>query len=83
MIFFIDEKLILDIFTSLEFIERLDSLLLQKKLVHSMAELWKNETKRRKARTSSADPDISPFSLEKIVSISADPQHSQAGVWIH
>ncbi|POS86097.1 hypothetical protein EPUL_001775 [Erysiphe pulchra] len=66
-----------------DFIERLGSTVPQEKLVHSMAELWKDETKRRKARISNPDPGSSPFPPEVMVSMSADPRYSQAGGWIH
>ncbi|RKF64936.1 DNA polymerase zeta catalytic subunit [Erysiphe neolycopersici] len=66
-----------------DFIERLGSTIPQEKLVHSLAELWKDETKRRKARMTNADPSSSPFPPEVMVSMSADPRYSQAGGWIH
>lgn len=53
------------------------------KLVHSMAGLWRDETRRRKLRAGMADSDSSPFPPEVLVSVSADPRYSQPGGWIH
>ena len=53
------------------------------KLVHSMAGLWRDETRRRKARMGLLDPNSSPFPPEVLVSVSADPRNSQPGGWIH
>ncbi|KAI9879358.1 MAG: DNA polymerase zeta [Pleopsidium flavum] len=66
-----------------DFIERTNPLALDEKLVHSMAGLWRDETKRRKARMGDADPGSSPFPPEVLVSVSADPRNSQRGGWIH
>lgn len=66
-----------------DFIERLTASAPQEKLVHSLAELWKDETKRRKAQMSSPDPGSSPFPAEVLISMSANPRYSQAGGWIH
>ncbi|KAL3420170.1 DNA polymerase zeta catalytic subunit [Phlyctema vagabunda] len=65
------------------FIERLNPAALNEKLVHSMAGLWRDETRRRKARMSNADPGSSPFPAEVLISMSADIRHSQPGGWIH
>lgn len=51
------------------------------KLVHSMAGLWRDETRRRRARM--GETGSSPFPPEVLVSVSADPRNSQPGGWIH
>ena len=68
------------------FIERLSSLENlppEEKLVHSMAGLWKDETKRRKRRMGLSNPSSSPFPPEVLVSMSADPRNDSKGGWIH
>ncbi|KAK5114206.1 hypothetical protein LTR85_010271 [Meristemomyces frigidus] len=70
------------------FIERLDSLENpppEEKLVHSMAGLWKDETRRRKLRMglSPGSDSLSPFPPEVLVSMSADPRSDSKGGWIH
>ncbi|KAM3421207.1 DNA polymerase [Cercospora zeina] len=68
------------------FIERLASLEdlpPEEKLVHSMAGLWKDETRRRKLRMGVTDPTSSPFPPEVLVSMSADPRHDSKGGWVH
>lgn len=68
------------------FIERLKSLEglpPEEKLVHSMAGLWKDETRRRKRRMGLTDPSSSPFPPEVLVSMSADPRVDSKGGWIH
>ncbi|KAL8675269.1 MAG: hypothetical protein Q9168_000390 [Polycauliona sp. 1 TL-2023] len=66
-----------------DFVERRKSFTADEKLVHSMAGLWRDETRRRKARMGQADPDSSPFPPEVLVSVSADLRNSQPGGWIH
>lgn len=66
-----------------DFIERLNPLPPDEKLVHSMAGLWRDETRRRKSRMSNSDPGSSPFPPEVMISMSADPRNSQPGGWIH
>lgn len=66
-----------------DFIERKNPNPLDEKLVHSMAGLWRDETRRRKARMGNSDPGSSPFPTEVLVSVSADPRNSQPGGWIH
>jgi DNA polymerase zeta len=66
-----------------DFIERLNPLPPNEKLVHSMAGLWRDETRRRKAKMSDADPGSSPFPPEVMVSMSADRRSSQRAGWIH
>ena len=66
-----------------DFIERLNPLPPDQKLVHSMAGLWRDEIRRRRSKMSSADPGNTPFPSEVMVSMSADPRDSQPGGWIH
>ncbi|KAL9607513.1 MAG: hypothetical protein Q9167_007575 [Letrouitia subvulpina] len=66
-----------------DFIEHKRPFNTDEKLVHSMAELWRDETKRRKARMGLIDPNSSPFPPEVLVSMSADPRTSQPGGWVH
>lgn len=66
-----------------EFIERKNPIAPDEKLVHSMAGLWRDETRRRKARMGITDPGSSPFPPDVLVSVSADPRNSQPGGWIH
>lgn len=66
-----------------EFIERLNPLAPDEKLVHSMAGLWKDETRRRKSRMTNPAPGSSPFPADVMISMSADPRNSQPGGWIH
>ncbi|KAH8589892.1 hypothetical protein B0O99DRAFT_317836 [Bisporella sp. PMI_857] len=65
------------------FIERLNPLPPNEKLVHSMAGLWRDETRRRKSTMSNPDPESSPFPAEVMISMSADPRNTQLGGWIH
>lgn len=53
------------------------------KYVPSMAGLWRDETRRRKLRMGLSDPSGSPFPPEVLVSMSADPRHTDKGGWIH
>ncbi|KAL8733631.1 MAG: hypothetical protein Q9166_002041 [cf. Caloplaca sp. 2 TL-2023] len=66
-----------------DFVERQLSFAHDEKLVHSMGGLWRDETRRRKARMGQTDPGSSPFPPEVLVSVSADPRNSQPGGWIH
>ncbi|KAL8854901.1 MAG: hypothetical protein Q9221_000408 [Calogaya cf. arnoldii] len=66
-----------------DFVERQQSFAHDEKLVHSMAGLWRDETRRHKARMGQSNPDSSPFPPEVLVSVSADPRNSQPGGWIH
>ncbi|KAL8772018.1 MAG: hypothetical protein Q9209_002683 [Squamulea sp. 1 TL-2023] len=66
-----------------DFVERQQSFAHDEKLVHSMAGLWRDETRRRKARMGQSSPDSSPFPPEVLVSVSADPRNTQPGGWIH
>ena len=66
-----------------DFIEWKDPVEVSEKLVQSMAGLWRDETRRRKARMGEVDSEGSPFPPEVLVSVSADPRNSQPGGWIH
>ena len=67
-----------------DFIERKTPIASDEKLVNSMAGLWRDETRRRKARLGMTESDTSsPFPPEVLVSVSADPRNSQRGGWIH
>lgn len=66
-----------------DFIERSTPLAPDEKLVHSMAGLWRDETRRRKARMGETDPDSSPFPPEVLITLSAESRSSQPGGWIH
>lgn len=66
-----------------DFIEKDHPVPASMKLVHSMAGLWKDETKRRKRRMNILKPGSSPFPPEVLVSMSADPRESQPQGWIH
>ena len=66
-----------------DFIERKSPITTDTKLVQSMAGLWRDETKRRRARMGETDPESSPFPPEVLVSVSADPRSTQLGGWIH
>jgi len=66
-----------------DFIERKNPLPADMKLVHSMAGLWRDETKRRKRRMNSSTAGSSPFPPEVLVSMSADPRDSQPPGWLH
>ena len=66
-----------------DFVERTNPIAMDEKLVQSMAGLWRDETRRRKARMGETNPGSSPFPPEVMVSVSADPRNTQAGEWIH
>ena len=66
-----------------DFIELKNPIATDEKLVQSMAGLWRDETRRRKARMGETNPGSSPFPPEVLVSVSADPRNTQAGGWIH
>ncbi|MCJ1245822.1 DNA polymerase zeta [Trapelia coarctata] len=66
-----------------DFSERTNPAAPTEKLVHSMAGLWRDETRRRKARMSDPDSGSSPFPPEVLISVSADPRNTQRGGWIH
>ena len=53
------------------------------KLVHSMAGLWRDETRRRRVRMGLQESDGSPFPPEVLVSVSADPRNNSPAGWIH
>lgn len=66
-----------------DFIEHRNPIATDEKLVQSMAGLWRDETRRRKARMGETNPGSSPFPPDVLVSVSADPRNTQAGGWIH
>lgn len=66
-----------------DFVEKAHPVPASMKLVHSMAGLWKDETKRRKRRMNITKSGSSPFPPEVLVSMSADPRESQPQGWIH
>ena len=66
-----------------DFIERKIPVATDEKLVQSMAGLWRDETRRRKARMGEIEPGSSPFPPDVLVSVSADPRNTQVGGWIH
>lgn len=66
-----------------DFIERINPLPSDIKLVSSMAGLWKDETKRRKRQMHNPAQGSSPFPPEVLVSMSADPRDLQPQGWIH
>ncbi|KAK4183761.1 putative DNA polymerase zeta catalytic subunit [Podospora australis] len=65
-----------------DFIERKQPLPPDVKLVPSMADLWRSETKRRNKKLGREDADNSPFPREVLVSMSADPRHARRPGWI-
>lgn len=66
-----------------DFIERVHPISPEEKLVHSMASLWQDETRRRKKRLGIKDPGSSPFQPEELVSMSASPRDHHGPGWIH
>lgn len=66
-----------------DFVERFNPPAPDEKLVHSLAGLWKDETRRRKLRMGITDPSSSPFPAEVLISMSADPRNTDKGGWIH
>jgi DNA polymerase zeta len=66
-----------------DFVERLHPLPVDAKLVQSMAGLWKDETRRRKARMGLTDTKSSPFPPEVLITMSPDSRNTEAGGWIH
>ena len=66
-----------------DFTEQSEPFSNDQKLVHSMAGLWRDETRRRKARMGLKDSDASPFPPEVLLSVSADPRNTSPGGWIH
>lgn len=66
-----------------DFVERFNPVTADEKLVHSLAGLWKDETRRRKLRMGIKDPSSSPFGPEAMAPMSADPRSTEKGGWIH
>ncbi|KAI1939427.1 DNA polymerase zeta [Ophidiomyces ophidiicola] len=53
-----------------------------KKLLPSLASLWEDEKRRRKAANGSADQTVAPFSSADLIPVSADQRSTGAG-WVH
>jgi DNA polymerase zeta len=66
-----------------DFIERLNPLGPDEKLVHSMAGLWRDEARRRRSRVSDPEPGSSLFPAEAMISMSADSRSSRSDGWVH
>ncbi|KAJ2970500.1 hypothetical protein NQ176_g8155 [Zarea fungicola] len=66
-----------------DFIERINPLPNDVKLVHSMAGLWKDESARRKRRMPGIKRGRTPFPPEALIPMSAEPRASLAQAWIH
>ncbi|CCU82041.1 DNA polymerase zeta catalytic subunit [Blumeria hordei DH14] len=66
-----------------DFVERLNPFKPNERLVNSMAALWKDETRRRRAQMSDPGLTSSPFPPEVLISMSAGARYSQPGGWIH
>lgn len=66
-----------------DFIEYTNVVPSDAKLVYSMAELWQDESRRRKKRLGITDPESSPFHPDELVSMSADPRSDEKSGWIH
>lgn len=63
--------------------EGLEAFSLEEKLVPSLASLWEDEKRRRKAAMGLTDSSSSPFTAADLVSMSADPRNIAPGGWIH
>lgn len=66
-----------------DFVERLAPLSADEKLVHSMAGLWSDETKRRRKKMGDTKSGSSPFPPEVLVSMSANPRDTEPQGWLH
>lgn len=66
-----------------DFVERLYAAPPDEKLVPSLAGLWEDEKRRRKAKLKIEDPAGRPFSPDDLVSMSADPRRTGPGGWAH
>ena len=66
-----------------DFVECFQNLQPDEKLVHSLAGLWKDETRRRKLRMGLTDSSSSPFPPEVLISMSADSRSKAEPGWIH
>ncbi|KAH8661863.1 hypothetical protein BX600DRAFT_382546 [Xylariales sp. PMI_506] len=66
-----------------DFIERIHGPPANMKLVHSMAGLWKDETRRRKSLLRNPASGSSPFPPEALISMSADSRDPKPRGWIH
>ncbi|WEW57498.1 DNA polymerase zeta [Emydomyces testavorans] len=63
--------------------EALCTNLQDEKLVPSLASLWEDERRRRKAAMGLTDPGSSPFTSADLVPMSADSRNTAPGGWIH
>ncbi|KAK0390713.1 hypothetical protein NLU13_0216 [Sarocladium strictum] len=66
-----------------DFVERINPVPGDMKLVHSMAGLWRDETKRRKRQMPLHEQGASPFPPDVLISMSANPRESDPQGWIH
>ncbi|ODH51256.1 hypothetical protein GX48_02685 [Paracoccidioides brasiliensis] len=68
-----------------DFVEMLQPMLPDKKLVPSLAGLWEEEARRRRRRDkrNPSDVESSPFRPDELVSMSADPRNNGRGGWVH
>ena len=66
-----------------DFVEKMRHVSSDEKLVPSLAGLWEDERRRRKAKLKEKDPDSSPFTPADLVSMSADPRRVGPDGWIH
>ncbi|PGH08313.1 hypothetical protein AJ79_06000 [Helicocarpus griseus UAMH5409] len=66
-----------------DFVEMVQPLFPDKKLVPSLAGLWEDEARRRKRKLNPSDRESSSFRPEELVSMSADPRDAAPGGWIH
>ncbi|EGC47812.1 polymerase zeta subunit [Histoplasma capsulatum var. duboisii H88] len=67
-----------------DFVEMLQPLEPDKKLVPSLAGLWEEEARRRRSKLNPSDADSgSSFRPEELVSMSADPRKTGPGGWVH
>ncbi|KAL1959625.1 hypothetical protein VTO42DRAFT_1660 [Malbranchea cinnamomea] len=66
-----------------DFIEKLCPFSSDEKLVPSLAGLWEDEKRRRKAKLKMKDTDSSPFTPADLISMSADPRRTGPDGWVH
>lgn len=66
-----------------DFVEQLQHVSADEKLIPSLAGLWEDEKRRRKAKLKATGPGCSPFTPADLVSMSADPRKTGPGGWVH
>ena len=66
-----------------DFVQKIRHVSSDEKLVPSLAGLWEDERRRRKAKLKADDPDSSPFTPADLVSMSADSRKVGPHGWIH